>query len=113
MTLTATTRSDRPTRPDRPARPAGPPRPAHRLDRTPWRRHARRRVTSWWTASRRRLRPLGLVAARAREAGTTTAEYAVATLAACGFAGLLLVIMRSGEVRGLLLGIVRRALAVG
>jgi hypothetical protein len=41
-----------------------------------------------------------------------TAEYAIATLAACGFAALLLAILRSGEVRGLLLGIIRRALAV-
>jgi hypothetical protein len=40
-----------------------------------------------------------------------TAEYAVATLAACGFAGLLIVIMRGDEVRDLLLGIVRRALS--
>ena len=47
------------------------------------------------------------------DAGTATAEYAVATLAACGFAGLLLVIMRSGEVRGMLTGIIQRALAVG
>ena len=52
-------------------------------------------------------------AAHARDAGMATAEYAIATLAACGFAGLLLVIMRSNEVRDLLLGIVRRALSVG
>jgi hypothetical protein len=45
--------------------------------------------------------------------GTATAEYAIATLAACGFAGLLLVILRSGEVQGLLLGIIRRALSIG
>jgi hypothetical protein len=47
------------------------------------------------------------------ERGTATAEYAIATLAACAFAGVLLVILRSGEVRGLLFGIVRRALSVG
>jgi hypothetical protein len=40
-----------------------------------------------------------------------TAEYAIATLAACGFAGLLLVLMRSDEVRGLLMGIIQRALS--
>lgn len=54
--------------------------------------------------------------ARARvagDAGMATAEYAIATLAACGFAGLLLALLRGDEVRGLLLGIVRRALAVG
>ena len=46
------------------------------------------------------------------DAGMATAEYAVATLAACGFAGLLLTILKSGQVKGLLLGIVRRALSV-
>ena len=51
-------------------------------------------------------------AAHLRDAGMATAEYAIATLAACGFAGLLLVLLRSDEVRGLLLGIVRRALSV-
>lgn len=49
---------------------------------------------------------------RPHDAGMATAEYAIATLAACGFAALLLAILRSGEVRDLLLGIIRRALAV-
>jgi hypothetical protein len=56
---------------------------------------------------------LGRARQGAADLGTATAEYAIATLAACGFAGLLLVILRSGAVRGLLLGIVRRALSVG
>ena len=38
---------------------------------------------------------------------------AAALVAAVGFAGLLLVILTSGEVRGLLLGLVQKALAVG
>lgn len=42
--------------------------------------------------------------------GTATAEYAIATMAAVGFAGLLVVIMRSDEVRGILLDLVHRAL---
>lgn len=46
------------------------------------------------------------------DAGMATAEYAIATVAAAGFAGLLLLILRSGEVRELLLGIVRGALQV-
>lgn len=46
------------------------------------------------------------------EVGMATAEYAVATLAACGFAGLLLTILKSGGVKGMLVGIVRRALSV-
>lgn len=42
--------------------------------------------------------------------GAATAEYAIATMAAVGFAGLLVVIMRSDEVRGILTDLVRRAL---
>ena len=53
----------------------------------------------------------GTVRSGVRDAGMATAEYAIATLAAVGFAGLLVVILRSEEVRGLLLGIVRRALS--
>jgi hypothetical protein len=48
-----------------------------------------------------------------RDTGMATAEYAIATLAACGFAGLLVAILSGGQVRGLLLGIIRRALSVG
>jgi hypothetical protein len=44
--------------------------------------------------------------------GAATAEYAVATLAAVGFAGLLVVILRSDEVRGMLTDIVRQALSI-
>lgn len=46
------------------------------------------------------------------DAGMATAEYAIATLAACGFAGLLVAILRGDEVRSLLLGIVQRALSL-
>lgn len=46
------------------------------------------------------------------ETGAATAEYAVATMAAVAFAGLLVVIMRSDEVRGILTDLVRRALTV-
>jgi Protein of unknown function (DUF4244) len=49
--------------------------------------------------------------ARLRDRGTATAEYAIATLSACGFAGLLMVILRSSEVHNLLFGIIRRALS--
>lgn len=44
------------------------------------------------------------------ETGSATAEYAIATMAAVGFAGLLVVIMRSDEVRGILTELVRNAL---
>jgi Flp pilus assembly pilin Flp len=44
------------------------------------------------------------------ETGAATAEYAIATMAAVGFAGLLVVIMRSDEVRTILFDLVRSAL---
>lgn len=48
------------------------------------------------------------------QAGTTTAEYAIGTLAACGFAALLYKIVTSASVASLLSGIVHKALgAVG
>ncbi|MGX1792909.1 DUF4244 domain-containing protein [Microbacterium sp. NPDC055312] len=46
------------------------------------------------------------------ETGAATAEYAITTMAAVAFAGLLVVIMRSDEVRGILTDLVRRALTV-
>ena len=46
------------------------------------------------------------------DTGAATAEYAIATMVAVGFAGLLVVIMRSDEVRGILTDLVRRALTV-
>ncbi|MCS5713669.1 DUF4244 domain-containing protein [Herbiconiux sp. CPCC 205716] len=49
-------------------------------------------------------------AALADESGAATAEYAVILLAAVGFAGLLLVILRGDEVKSLLTDLVHRAL---
>ena len=46
------------------------------------------------------------------DTGAATAEYAITTMAAVAFAGLLVAIMRSDEVRGILTGLVRRALTV-
>jgi hypothetical protein len=46
------------------------------------------------------------------ETGSATAEYAIATMAAVGFAGLLVVIMRSDEVRAILYDLVMKALTV-
>jgi hypothetical protein len=56
------------------------------------------------SVARQRIRTVG-------DVGMATAEYAVVTLAACGFAGLLVALLRSDAVRELLLGIIRRALA--
>ncbi len=72
-------------------------------------------------AARRRRAALASVVATGRdqgrhvrdelaEAGMATAEYAIATLAAVGFAGLLVAIMRGNEVKGFLLAIIRQAL---
>jgi hypothetical protein len=46
-----------------------------------------------------------------RDDGSATAEYAIATLAAVGFAGLLVVILRSDAVRGMLTNLIQHALS--
>lgn len=71
--------------PARPPRPPAPPRP---------------------------LQPLALLALRDTEGGAVTAEYAIATIAAVGFAALLVVVLRSDEVRGMLAALIRHALAI-
>lgn len=58
-------------------------------------------------------RKFGWRRALAAEDGSATAEYAIATMAAVGFAGLLVVILRSDEVRGMLMEIIRNALSIG
>ncbi|GAA2249762.1 DUF4244 domain-containing protein [Herbiconiux moechotypicola] len=44
------------------------------------------------------------------DSGAATAEYAIATLAAVGLAGLLVVILRGDEVKGMLTELISRAL---
>ena len=44
------------------------------------------------------------------EAGMTTAEYAVGTVAACGFGGILLTIIKSPFITGLLKDLFKKAL---
>ena len=82
---------------------------AARSDRreTPGRRHLRDR-----SEQRMRRASAMLRVALADESGSATAEYAVATMAAVGFAGLLVLILRGDEVRGILTDLVRRALTV-
>ena len=63
----------------------------------------RKAVLSRWTRALRKRAALD-------DAGMTTAEYAVGTLAACGFAGVLWVVVHSGAVHGLLQSVVTRAL---
>lgn len=60
----------------------------------------------WWR-SRPRL-GLGL----GDDRGSATAEYAVVILAAVAFAGVLVTVMRSGEVQSILTELVRGALSL-
>ena len=46
------------------------------------------------------------------EAGMSTAEYAVGTIAACAFAALLLAVIKSGSVEGLVTTVITTALSV-
>lgn len=55
----------------------------------------------------------GMLGRLADEEGSATAEYAIATMAAVGFAGLLVVILKGDEVRGILTELVTRALTAG
>lgn len=63
-----------------------------------------------------KLRPLRIPRIRTRrehdERGTTTAEYAIGTLAACAFAVVLYKILTSGTVASALAGLVHRALSL-
>ncbi len=44
-----------------------------------------------------------------RDAGMTTAEYAVGTVAACGFSGILYKVITSPQVLELITGVISRA----
>ena len=48
----------------------------------------------------------------ASDAGMTTAEYAVGTLAACAFAGVLMAVVRSGAIKSALTGLISAALSI-
>ena len=47
-----------------------------------------------------------------REAGVATAEYAVATVAACGFGGVLYKVVTSDQVAKLISDVIKRALTM-
>lgn len=47
-----------------------------------------------------------------RDSGMTTAEYAIGTVAACGFGGVLYKVITSSQVLALLRGTIERALQV-
>jgi len=48
----------------------------------------------------------------AADAGMTTAEYAVGTLAACAFAATLLAVVRSGAIKAALSALITSALSI-
>lgn len=73
--------------------------------RQPVARRGRRRRAEWWA---RRMRACRASA----EAGMSTAEYAVGTIAACGFAAVLYKIVTSGPVKTALTGVITKALHV-
>ncbi|MFC9649613.1 MULTISPECIES: DUF4244 domain-containing protein [unclassified Streptomyces] len=58
----------------------------------------------------RRMRRVGLRGARA-DAGMTTSEYAVGTIAACALAAVLYKVVTSGPVAGALQSLIGRALS--
>ena len=72
------------------------------MQHTPWRAGIRRD----WTRAR------GARFDWRSDDGAATAEYAITIMAAVGFAGLLVVILRSEEVRGILTDLVRSALSI-
>ncbi|WP_246020859.1 DUF4244 domain-containing protein [Arthrobacter echini] len=80
---------------------------AQSLDRAARRARARRR-----RVNERALRRRWEIAPDS-EAGMATAEYAIATLAAVGFAALLVAVLSSGEVKGLLMSLITSALNFG
>ncbi len=49
---------------------------------------------------------------KGRDAGMTTAEYAVGTLAACALAAVLLAIVQSGVIKTLITTVIKTALSV-
>lgn len=93
-----------PTTPRPPARPRGAGR--RRSTRAVLLARARPRVRA-----RLLLRP-GLPGRLRDDRGSATAEYAVVILAAVAFAGVLVAVMRSGEVQSILTELVRGALSL-
>lgn len=91
--------ASRPDGPDRPGAAAQPPLVAQP-------RCSRRRLG--------RAHPMcGLRELRDDDRGAVTAEYAIVIMAAVAFAGLLVAIMRSAEIREMLVKLVENALGTG
>jgi hypothetical protein len=73
-----------------------------------------KRVRDVWrrVVSRHVVSGAGMSATDASDAGMSTAEYAIGTVAACAFAAVLYKVITSTEVLSLLSGVVTRALHV-
>ena len=56
--------------------------------------------------------PFTSITQESSESGAATAEYAIATVAAAGFAGLLAVVLKSNPVQSLLTDLISGALAI-
>jgi Flp pilus assembly pilin Flp len=65
-----------------------------------------------YTLTTARRRPRGRRFRARDERGTTTAEYAIGTLAACAFAAVLYKILTGGAVASALSGLIHRALGI-
>ena len=71
-------------------------------------------ILGGWIGGRWRMPwALGVAPTMRSDTGATTAEFAIVTMAAVGFAGLLVVILRSDSVRATLEALVSRALNSG
>ncbi|WP_344934447.1 DUF4244 domain-containing protein [Sphaerisporangium flaviroseum] len=68
------------------------------------------RLLEWMYRFRVSTSKLATLARTRSEAGMSTAEYAVGTIAACAFAGLLFKIVSSPDVRKMLSDLISRAL---
>jgi hypothetical protein len=70
------------------------------------------RIEQQGDSMRRSLTTRWRVIRAATDAGMTTAEYAVGTLAACAFAAVLMAVVRSGAIKSALTGLITSALSI-
>lgn len=59
------------------------------------------------------VRPGSIRECLADDTGATTAEYAITTLAACGFAALLVIVLKSDPLKDMITGVITGALGLG
>lgn len=59
------------------------------------------------------VKPASVRECLADDTGATTAEYAITTLAACGFAALLVIVLKSDPLKEMITGVITGALGLG